>query len=265
MNIKAYLDRLQYSGSITPNAETLRQLQLAHLQTVPFENLSIHAGEPIVLENGALYQKIITRRRGGFCYELNGLFTALLRSLGFKVDMLSAGVASDKGDFGPDFDHMTLVVEAPDWPTVRWLADVGFGDSFSEPLLLDSRDEQRQGERSYRIVPDGEHLILMQRERDADWKPQYRFTLKPHVYSDYQEMCHYHQTSPESHFTTGRVCTRATPKGRITLRGLRLITTTNGVRQERTLPDENAYELLLRDEFGIDMNRSAAAMQYPER
>ncbi|MGI8733700.1 MAG: arylamine N-acetyltransferase family protein [Pyrinomonadaceae bacterium] len=258
MNIKAYLSRLQYSGPTTPNAETLLQLQVAHLQTVPFENLSIHAGEPIVLENDALYEKVITRRRGGFCYELNGLFAALLRSLGFKVDMLSAGVANDKGGFGPDFDHMALLVKAPETAAVSWLADVGFGDSFSEPLLLDNRDEQRHGERSYRIVPDGEHLILMQRERDADWKPQYRFTLEPHIYSDYQEMCHYHQTSPESHFTRGRVCTRATPEGRITLSGMRFVTTIPGGRHERTLPDENAYEQLLREEFGIDMKRSAA-------
>ena len=82
--------------------------------------------------------------------------------------------------------------------------------------------------------------------------------VRPHTYSDYQEMCHYHQTSPESHFTKSRVCTRATPDGRITLSGLRFITTTMAGREERTLPDENEYEQLLREEFGIEMNRSAA-------
>ena len=160
MNTKAYLERINYHGALTPTAETLRELQVAHLLAVPFENLSIHSGEPIVLEDQALFEKIVERRRGGFCYELNGLFAALLRSLGFKVEMLSAGVANSEGEFGPDFDHMALLVTLEK----RWLADVGFGDSFREPLLLDEREIQIQGERAYRIVPDGAYLILSQRE-----------------------------------------------------------------------------------------------------
>jgi N-hydroxyarylamine O-acetyltransferase len=100
MEITRYLDRINYDGPLSPTAETLRLLQVAHLQAVPFENLSIHANEPIVLEDQALFEKIVRRRRGGFCYELNGLFAALLRELGFKVEMLSAGVANDKGVFG---------------------------------------------------------------------------------------------------------------------------------------------------------------------
>ena len=97
MNIKAYLERIDYHGSTAPSAATLRALQLAHLLTVPFENLSIHAREPIVLEDEALFGKIVQRRRGGFCYELNGLFALLLRTLGYKVTMLSAGVAHATG------------------------------------------------------------------------------------------------------------------------------------------------------------------------
>ncbi|HEX8920722.1 MAG TPA: arylamine N-acetyltransferase, partial [Pyrinomonadaceae bacterium] len=93
MNVEAYLERINYQGSIAPTAETLRQLQVAHLVAVPFENLSIHANEPIVLEDEALFTKIVEHRRGGFCYEANGLFAALLRALGFDVWMLSAEVA----------------------------------------------------------------------------------------------------------------------------------------------------------------------------
>ena len=81
MNTDAYLKRINYQGALAPTAETLRALQLAHLRRVPFENLSIHAGEPIVLQEEALFTKIVERRRGGFCYEVNGLFAALLRSL----------------------------------------------------------------------------------------------------------------------------------------------------------------------------------------
>src|SRR5687768_5627244 len=208
MDVDAYLQRINYRGPRTPTAETLRQLQVAHLFAVPFENLSIHSSQPIVLEDGALFEKIVRQRRGGFCYELNGLFAALLRSLGFSVDMLSAGVANKEGTFGPDFDHMVLLVRLEE----RWLADVGFGDSFLEPLLLDSRDEQIQGDRAYQIVDQGDHLIMRQREAGGQWENQYRFTLQPHNYADYAEMCHYHQTSPQSHFTQGRLCSRAAPE-----------------------------------------------------
>ena len=196
MDIEAYLQRIKYTGPLAVNTETLRLLQLAHVRIVPFENLSIHSGEAIVLDDDALFEKIVSRRRGGFCYELNGLFAALLRALGFDVAMLSARVANADGIFGPDFDHMTLLVTLAE----RWLVDVGFGDSFLAPLRLDEEKEQVQGNRAYRIVREGEYLVLGQRTYDEEWKRQYRFTLKPYQYSDYAEMCRYHQTSPQSHF-----------------------------------------------------------------
>ena len=253
MDTTKYLQRLNYSGPTEPTAETLRQLQLAHLQTVPFENLSIHSGEPIVLNDQALFEKIVERHRGGFCYELNGLFASLLRQLGFKVTMLSARVANSAGEFGPEFDHMTLVVTAADKPDERWLADVGFGDSFNEPLLLDVRTTQQQVARSYRIDAREDHLMLLQKENDGDWVPQYRFMLKPHEYADYAEMCHYHQTSPESHFTKATVCTRITSEGRITLSGLRFISTRLGVRDEREVTDVVEFHKILREQFGIEL------------
>ena len=250
MNTDAYLKRINYSGSLDPSPETLRALQVAHLKSVPFENLSIHAGEPIVLEDSALFTKIVERRRGGFCYEANGLFAALLRALGFEVAMLAAGVAKKQGGFGPIFDHMTLMVTLDE----RWLVDVGFGESFVEPLLLDSRVDQLQGTRAFRIVDDNEHLILLRRNQDADWEPQYRFTLQPYSFADYEEMCRFHQTSPDSHFTKGRICSLATEDGRVTLSDMRLITTREQLRDERTLNDQEEYDRVLRDRFGIVMN-----------
>src|SRR5207253_2709812 len=176
MDTQAYLQRINYTGSLEPTARTLRGLQLAHLLAVPFENLGIHSGEPIILEDKALFDKIVVRRRGGFCYELNGLFASLLGALGFDIRMLSAQVANAEGEFGPEFDHMALLVTLEE----RWLVDVGFGDSFREPLRLDERGIQAQGEMAYRIVPEGSHLILMQRENNAKWKAQYRCTLRPY-------------------------------------------------------------------------------------
>jgi N-hydroxyarylamine O-acetyltransferase len=250
LNVKDYLERINYRGPLDPTAETLRGLHVAHLRSVPFENLSIHAGQPIVLEDEALYAKIVGARRGGFCYEANGLFAALLRALGFDVRMLSAGVARPDGSFGPDFDHMALLVTLEE----RWLADVGFGDSFLEPLRLDERGEQPQGNRAYRILPAGDHLVMSQRAAGGEWKPQYRFTLEPRAYADYAEMCRHHQTSPDSHFTRARLCSLPTEGGRVTLSGLRLIETTpDGERRERELSSEEEFAALLRERFGISM------------
>lgn len=249
MNIKAYLERINYQGTLAPNAETLRGLQVAHLLAVPFENLSIHAKEPIVLDDEALFEKIVGRGRGGFCYEANGLFAALLRALGFRVAMLSAEVAGASGGFGPAFDHMALMVTLEQ----RWLVDVGFGDSFREPLLLDERGVQSQGGDAYRILSDGDYMTL-KRRYEGEWKNEYRFTLRPYQYADFAEMCRYHQTSPQSHFTRGRVCSRATVDGRITLAGMRFIETSNdGSRRERTLTSEEEYAALLRERFGVVM------------
>ena len=251
MNIQAYLQRIDYTGPLALTAETLRRLQVAHLFAVPFENLSIHSAESIVLTDDALFAKIVTHRRGGFCYELNGLFAALLGALGFKVAMLSAQVANAEGDFGPDFDHMTLMVTLDE----RWLVDVGFGDSFLEPLLVDERSDQVQGNRAYRIVLDGAYLILSQRIDGEKWNAQYRFTLKPYQYSDYVERCQYHQTSPQSHFTKARICSLATPEGRLTLSDMRFIrTTASADRQEQGLTTENEYATILSEYFGIVMS-----------
>ena len=249
MDPAAYLERIHYRGSLLPTIKTLRGLQLSHLLSVPFENLSIHANEPILLEEDWLFEKIVLRRRGGFCYELNGLFAYLLRQLDFNVTLLSAGVASVDGGFGPDFDHMTLMVLLED----GWLVDVGFGDSFRQPLLLDKREAQVDGRRSYQIDDDGHYLIL--KENDSEWKAQYRFTLLPHELIDYAEMCCYHQTSPKSSFTQRRTCSIATPNGRVTLSDMRLIETEGEERRERVLADEEEYAAMLAKRFGIIMSK----------
>jgi N-hydroxyarylamine O-acetyltransferase len=252
MDVDAYLERIGYRGGLAPTVETLRRLHVAHLLAVPFENLSIHAGEPIVLEDAALFDKVVTRRRGGFCYELNGLFAALLRALGFQVEMLSAAVARREGGFGPEFDHMALLVTLEE----RWLADVGFGDSFVEPLLVDERAEQAQGSRAFRIDEvEGGRLVLRLRNAGGGWEPQYRFGLEPHAYEDYEEMCRFQQTSPESHFTRSRICSRLTPEGRVTLSGARLITTRGGEKEERELGGEEECAAALLEHFGIALRR----------
>ena len=248
LDIAAYLERIKYRGPVEPTLVTLRELHKAHMLAVPFENLDIHLGREIALDEQKIYSKIVEQKRGGFCYEMNGAFANLLISLGFDVNMLSAGVARAEGGFGPPFDHMTLLVRLDE----RWLADVGFGDSFREPLQLDEPGEQEQEWGAYRIAREGEHFILERREGDL-WEPQYRFTLQPYELADFAGMCHYHQTSPESTFTQRRTCSLATPDGRITLANMRFITTTRNERQEAELADQEEYRATLKRSFGVEL------------
>jgi N-hydroxyarylamine O-acetyltransferase len=248
MDTSAYLDRIKYRGPLNGDIETLRRLHVAHLLAVPFENLSIHAGEPIVLENSALFEKVVTQNRGGFCYELNGLFAALLSGLGYEVGMLSAQVADARGVFSADFDHMALIVTLDE----RWLVDVGFGDSFIEPILIDEREAQIQGGRAYRVDSRGDCLVLMKRtEEKSEWESQYRFKLKTYAYADYAERCEFHQTSPDSYFTQNRICSLLTPNGRISVSDTRFIVSENGMRRDYPVNSQAEYEQLLREHFGI--------------
>ena len=248
MDIQKYLDRINYSGPLDPSITTLRALHRAHMFAIPFENLDIHIGRPILLGEEVFFDKIVEHRRGGFCYELNGLFAALLHNVGFDVSMLSAGVARPDGGFSPDFDHMALLVRTDS----DWLADVGFGDSFVEPIKLDESTITRDPTAEYGIKTHGETRILQRRgDSEGTWTPQYRFSLEPHLLSEYEDMCSYQQTSPESHFTQNRICSLATPTGRITVTNDKLIITTDGIREERTIPDETEFKTLLAQHFGI--------------
>jgi N-hydroxyarylamine O-acetyltransferase len=249
LNAPAYLARIAYAGPTPPTIDTLRSIHRAHLQTVPFENLDIALGCTIVVDEDATVRKIVEQHRGGFCYELNGAFAALLRELGFRVTLLSARVARPQGGEGPEFDHLTLRVDLEE----PWLADVGFGESFLEPLRMKSGPEQLDPTGPFRLLQIGERLQLDKAEPDDSWRPEYSFSLQPRRLEDFAGMCHYHQTSPESSFTQNSICTRATDEGRITLSGMKLIVTRNGRREERILSSEDERISILRENFGITL------------
>jgi N-hydroxyarylamine O-acetyltransferase len=215
--------------------------------TVPFENLDIGLGRRIVCDEDAFIRKIVRQRRGGFCYEMNGAFAALLRELGFRVTLLSARALRADGSSGPDFDHLTLRVDLDE----AWLADVGFGDSFVEPLRLASGLEQVQDGHKFRITEQADWLHVERAEPDGVWKGQYAFTLTPRSLDEFAPMCEYHQTSPESTFTRKRVCTKATPDGRITLADQKLIVTRNGKKEVQPLASEEEWRAALKENFEI--------------
>ena len=251
MDINAYLKRIEYFGPTVPTAETLRQLHRAHLLTIPFENLDIHLGHAIILDNEKFFEKIVQQGRGGFCYELNGLFAVLLRALGFNLTMLSARVYLD-GILGPEFDHMVLLVQLEE----RWLADVGFGALFLDPLRMDDEKEQMQRNFAYRINQHGDNWKLMAREDGNPWKAIYQFTLVPRELQEYTKMNHWHQTSPRSWHTQNRICTRATPDGRVTLTETKLVIKRNSKRTEHSISTQEEYVDALRAHFGITISET---------
>jgi N-hydroxyarylamine O-acetyltransferase len=248
--VAAYLARIGVPGPPALDAGTLRDLHRAHQVAVPFENLSIHLGEPISLGEADLIDKIVARRRGGFCYELNGAFAALLESLGARVRRTAARVYGDDGGLGPPFDHLTLLVWLPDG-TGPWLADVGFGSHSTYPLRAEGRAEQAD--------PGGRFLLADAPERDIDvvknGQPQYRIEVRERALGEFVPTCWWQQTSPKSHFTRSVVCSRLTGEGRISVSGRRLIRTTAQQRTEENLPDDQAVLAAYRDHFGIGLDR----------
>jgi len=164
-------------------------------------------------------------------------------ALGFRVTLLSARVANDQGVASKEFDHLALQIDLED----RWLADVGFGENFLEPLRLISDIEQQEVTGSFRFINDGERWRLERRQADASWRLQHEFSFQPRQLSEFAGMCRYHQTSPDSHFTRNRVCSLATSHGRVTLSGMRLIVTSNGRKEEQVLATELEWQVALRD------------------
>jgi N-hydroxyarylamine O-acetyltransferase len=242
----AYLARLGLTrDDVRPDLAGLTLLHERHLRTVPFENLSVHLREPIVLDAGALVDKLTVRGRGGFCYELNGALAALLTTLGFAVDRYEARVGPD-GD-GMPFDHLCLHARGDG---VDHLADVGFGASFLYPrrMELDAPQDDPAGTYELRSVVD-EWFDLVE-----DGIVQFRCSTTPRALADFSGGCAHHRTSPDSPFTQGTICSRATPEGRVTIAGRMCKVRAGGETIEREVFDDAELLALYREHFGIDLD-----------
>jgi len=251
MDLDAYLDRIGARRPAAADAAALRELHERHVATVPFENLDIHLGVPIELDEDRLVAKVVGGR-GGFCYELNGAFAALLRALGFEVTQLSAAVHGPSG-LGPPFDHMTLRVDL-DQP---WLADVGFGRQSVHPLRLGSRADQVDPAGTFRLVErDGGDLDVLR-----DGEPTYRVELRPRRLADFAPTCWWQQTWPSSHFRTGPFASLQTPTGQVTVAGRTLIRTEGGTRTETALGSDAEVLAAYREHLGIVLDRVPEPVQ----
>jgi N-hydroxyarylamine O-acetyltransferase len=245
LTMDTYLHRIGMTTPVRTGVEALRELQLRHLRTVPFENLSVHRDEEIVLEEQALMAKVVQRRRGGFCYELNGAFAALLAALGFDVTLYAARVFAGD-ELGPPFDHLCLRIDLAE----PWLVDVGFGSFSDHPLRLDDRADQADPAGTFRIVDGGNgDLDVLQ-----DGRPQYRIEPRPRVLSDFEPTCWWQRTSPKSHFTRSLICSLLTETGRISLSDHTLIRTAGEDRREQPLTGDAEVLAAYRDHFGITLD-----------
>ncbi|MFF3329642.1 arylamine N-acetyltransferase [Streptomyces sp. NPDC002888] len=262
--VDAYLRRLGVAHPAWPTIDVLRELHLRHLQTVPFENLSIHLGEEIVLEEKRLLDKVLGAGRGGFCYELNGVFAALLTALGFDVTVLAARVYGEEGRLGIPYDHMALRVRTVD--AGAWLADIGFGTHSHYPLAFEERGEQVDPGGVFRIVEAGPDAAgarggapgaagAADLDVIRDGRPEYRLEVRPRVLGDFAVGAWWHSTAPTSHFMRSLVCSRVTEGGgRVTLSGRRLTeTAADGRREERELTTDEDVLTAYRDRFGIEL------------
>lgn len=264
LDVPAYLARIAYDGPVAPTLSVLQALHLAHLRTVPFENLDIHLGRPISLAEEDLFAKVVGRRRGGFCYELNGLFAALLREIGYEVTLLAAQFPLPDGREPIEFDHLVLRVAAPGMAPV--LADVAAGrNGIVGPLVIGSDAAQAQpaAGASFRLQSEGSITWLLRQEPGGEWERSYRFTWRPRQLTDFDAGSRYHQTSPDSGFTQKRICTLMTPNGRVTLADNLLITTRNGDRHEQLLPDDEAWLAALGAHFGIELTTAHTFKETP--
>jgi len=248
MDIRAYCDRIAYRGEIMSSSDALRALHLAHALAVPFENLDNFLGRPISLEPADLFAKIVTGKRGGYCFELNGLFSLLLEAMGFEVTRLIARVRYGAKPPYPR-SHQVSMVKVGGEP---WLADVGFGgNGLLEPIRLSSDVQVKQHSEEFRLAAIDSDEYLLQCLVHDEWESLYSFTLEPFQPVDYLYPNYFHSHSPESRFMQRRICTIPTTDGRKTLVDRSLSIRRNGKNEKSSAGSDAEYARLLREHFGI--------------
>ncbi len=249
LDLDAYLGRIGYDGPVEPSREVLFGLHRQHATRVPFENLDVLLGRPVRLDLASLQAKLVSARRGGYCFEQDLLFSAVLREIGFPVTMLAARVRAGTTRLLPR-THMTLLVTAGGR---EWLADVGFGaGGLLEPVPFGAGEEARHGAWSYRAVRTAGAWVLQSRVT-GDWADLYAFTLEPQEVVDYEVANHYVSTHPSSRFVKTLTAQRMTEERRITLRDRELLVDDGTTAASSLVPGGDPLLDLLRETFGIEL------------
>jgi N-hydroxyarylamine O-acetyltransferase len=252
IDVAAYLERIGYAGPREPTAETLNALHTAQRLTVPYENLDITLRRSMDHTAQGLFRKIVERRRGGWCHELNRLFAMLLETLGYRLTYHNAKVWQTYGGVSPDYSHLVLVVRLEE----RWIADVGFGARGPlHALRLDTEEPQQSATDWYRVAPDpeddGRRMVFWRPPGSDDWMPMYSMSMRERRIEEFDARCAEQQTEPN--WWGRRVASISTPDGRVSLNHDRLIVTRGTTREETAVSDE-ALPAVLRERFGIELD-----------
>jgi N-hydroxyarylamine O-acetyltransferase len=250
-NLNSYFERIDYRGSAEVSERALKDIHIAHTLNVPFENLDVFYRRPILLDGASLYKKIVKERRGGYCFEMNGIFSLVLQEMGFKVTNLLAKVSVD-GMHYTTKTHQAILVETGG---NRWVADVGFGnDGIIAPLVLEENTEQKQFAHTYRIITHSTLGYVLQKKKEDSYYPLYAFTLDECSPEDFLMSNHFTATFPESFFLKMRMCTMPTKDGRITLTDEHFKVVKENDVMETPIANDSEFNTLLKEHFGLDLD-----------
>lgn len=255
MNLAAYLKRIAYEGELSPTVETLFALHKAHLHAIPYENLDIHLGCKLSLDTQTIFNKLVYKKRGGWCYEMNSLFAWALQELGFNVTLLGGAVGREKRGEITQLNHLLLLIKLER----SYLADVGFGDGSLYPLPLEEGSYQEDF-RTFQLEKLNDEVWRFHNYKDGSAK-NFDFTLKPRKIIDFEAQCHRLQTSPESGFVKLNVCQIITQQDVTSLKGIVLKHVTQKGVTESTLVTQEAFEEELKKTFHLELDNSSELWQ----
>ena len=251
MDLQRYFERIGYTGDTEPTLETLTGLHVGHTFNIPFENLSPFYGEPISLDPDALFDKLVERERGGYCFEMNGFFAAVLQQLGFDI-IYTLVRGNFKGEFGAKM-HSVLIVKIDG---KHYLADVGFGnDGIPAPLLITENEPQTCFGYTYRFTKDAKYEWVLERMESGSFLQMFALNIEPFLPMEFEIANHFTATYPQSFFKSMRFCTKPTETGRVTLTDRHYKIVEFGVATtDRETSDEAEFEQLMLDVFGLNLN-----------
>lgn len=250
-----YFERIQYSGSPVADLQTLRALHLLHLRHIPYENIDVFCRQGVTLDRETLTRKILMRRRGGYCFEQNGLFFLVLAELGFKCHPNMARVHRNRPRPGGRTHQVNLV----ELKGQTWLCDVGFGGSgYRQPLMLQTDVEFEQMGEFYRLQKSDEHGFYLHRKSEQEWNPLYTFKIEPALPIDLEIANFYTSNSPDYVFRNAIMGTRMTPQGRITLldHTFKVYDLTRRTVETETVTDFAGYLIKLDEHLGVQLNEA---------
>ncbi|QLE74317.1 arylamine N-acetyltransferase [Streptomyces rectiverticillatus] len=251
LDLGTYLARIGVGETVRPDLATLRAVHRGHVAAFPFENLEILLGRPILLDIKALQDKMVAQRRGGYCYEQNLLFAAVLERIGFSFTGIGARIRMGSDKLRP-VTHMALKVEADG---EQWLCDVGFGgEGLLEPLPFRDGVQAQQGGWTFGIERESQDVRVLRSLHPDGWFDLYAFGPEERFPVDYTVMNHYISTHPHSPFVSRVVVQQTEPGIRRSLVGSMLVTARpDGSEEQREVPVAELVEVLAREfRIGID-------------